>query len=54
MPMMMTPQPDYIYWDGHIAKSVKNQNDKYMSSEMNMLIMYSVHHLSTEMEGKNL
>ena len=29
-----------------------HKNDKYMSFEMNMLIIYHVHHLSTEMEGK--
>ena len=30
------------------------QNDKYMAFVRNMLIMKHVHHLSTEMERKNL
>ena len=28
------------------------ENDKYISYEMNMLVKYHLHHLSTEMEGK--
>ena len=43
--------------DTHIAGSgqdIKIQNDKYMSFEMNMLIIYYVHHLSTEIESRNL
>ena len=34
-------------------QDIKN-TDKYMSFEINMLIMYHVHHLSTEMKDKNL
>ena len=35
-------------WAGY-----KKQNDKYMPFVRNMLIMKHVHHLSSEMEGKN-
>ena len=40
--------------DAHIEGSgqgIKNIKDKYMSFEMNMLIMYHVYYLSKEMEG---
>ena len=39
---------------GGFMKDIKIQNDKYISLEMNLFIMYHVHHLSTEMERKFL
>ena len=39
---------------GGCGQDIKIQSNKYMSFVMNILIMYHVHHLSTEIEGKNL
>ena len=37
---------------GSSGQDIKIQNDKYMSFEINMLVMYHVYDLSTEMKGK--
>ena len=37
---------------GGSGQYIKTQNGKYKSCEVNMFIMYHVHHLSTEMDGE--
>ena len=44
------PTPDLLI--GHSGQDINIQNDKHMSSEMNMLIMYHVQHLSTVSTSK--
>ena len=47
----MGMNPYWIYTQEALGRH-KKQNDKYMSFEMNMLIIYHVHYLGTEMEVK--
>ena len=46
------PTPDIHIEDSR--QDIKIQKDTYMSFEMNILIMYHVHHISTEKDGKCL
>ena len=47
----MNPHTGYTHSTG--SSEQEQYNDKYMSFEMNMLIMHHVYHLSIEMEVKN-